>query len=157
MRKMLPVRCIAAAALLGSAGLAVVLPASIAGAKTPVTASCTGLLGGATSQLLSGCAATSGAPKISPYGVSVPNGTDTGGTIYWTDKTDTTVTFGYVTVTDTCGTYLDQASALEEQETETVTGGNSKLTTGAQPSSNVCVYIGSSDGTVLIVGGSVCF
>ena len=157
MRKMLPVRFIAAAAMVGSVGFAIAVPGSVAGAVTPATASCSGLLGNATSQELSGCAITSGHPKISPYAVTVPTADDSGATIYWTDKTTTVVTFGYATITNTCSTYLDQSASLEEQETETVTAGNSKLTHGAQPSSDVCVYLGSSDGTVLIVGGSESF
>jgi hypothetical protein len=152
MRKMLPIRLIAAGAMLGSIGLAVAIPGAVAGAKkAPSVVSCTGLLGNTTDQLQSGCAITSGKPKTSGYAAAIVNGSDTGATVYWTSGTNTTETFTYTEITSTCPTYLDQAASLEVQEVATITGGNSKLTAGVQPSSNVCIYLGS-DGTTLTVG-----
>jgi hypothetical protein len=153
MRKLLAVRFVAAAALLGSVGLAVALPGAVAsagGPKPPVTVTCTGLIGNSTQQLQSGCVGTAKS-KVTAYGVDVPNSGDTGATIYWTNKDTTTITFTYASVTNTCPTYLGVAASIEEQETATVTGGTSKLTAETAPSSKVCVYLGS-DSTVLIVG-----
>jgi hypothetical protein len=153
MNKVLPARIIAAAALAGTAGL--VVPAAISGASglpsAPITVTCTGLIGNATQDVQSGCVGSSSKAKVTPYAVSVPNGGDTGATIYWTGKTTTTLSFTYTSVTSTCSTYLDTAASLEEKETATVTGGTSKLTLETTAPSDVCVYIGSSDGTILVV------
>jgi hypothetical protein len=153
MHLKLPVRLVVAAAMAGSACLAVVAPATIAGAKgvkPPVTATCTGLFGQATNQLQSGCTGSSTKAKVTSYGVSVPNSGDTGATVYWTNKDTTVLTFTYTTVTNTCGSYLGYPASLEEQETATVTGGNSGLTTGvAQAGSPVCVYV--DGGQILII------
>jgi hypothetical protein len=152
MHKMLPVRFVAAAALVGSVGFAIAMPGAVAGAKTkpPITTACSSLLGGETNQLLSGCVAT-GASKTTSDGVTVVASGDTSATIYWTNNKTTTETFSYNTVTSTCPTYLDYAATLEEQETATVTGGNTKLTENVASSpTNVCVYL-ASDGTSLVV------
>jgi hypothetical protein len=155
MQKNRPVRLAVAAAVACSFGLAIMLPGAMAGAVThpAVTVTCTGLLGNSTQQLESGCVG-SGSPtkfKGSSYGVAVPNGSDTGATIYWTDKATTTISFTYATETNTCPTYLGVAASLEEQETATVTGGTAKLTLETGPPSNVCIYLGS-DSTILVNG-----
>jgi hypothetical protein len=155
MHMKLPVRLVVAAALAGSACLAVVAPATIAGAKgvkPPVTATCTGLFGQEANQLQSGCTGSSTKAKVTSYGVSVPNSGDTGATVYWTNKDTTVLTFTYTSVTNTCPTYLGYAATLEEAETATVTGGNSGLTTGvASAPSNVCVYV---DGSQILVNSA---
>jgi hypothetical protein len=155
MQKFRPVRLAVAVAVAGSFGLAIMLPGAIAGAavKPPVTVTCSGLLGNSTQQLESGCVG-SGSPtkfKGTSYGVAVPNGSDTGATIYWTDKDTTTITFTYATITNACPTYLGVAASIEESESATVTGGTSKLTLETGPPSDVCVYIGS-DSTILVSG-----
>jgi hypothetical protein len=153
MKKLMPVRFAVIAALVGSAALAAALPGTVAsakGVKPPITVTCTGLLGNTSSQLESGCVGTAKS-KVSSYGVAVVNSGDTTGTVYWTDKTTTTISFTYASVTNTCPSYLGVAASLEEAETATVTGGNSKLTLETAPPSDVCVYIGG-DGTYLIVG-----
>jgi hypothetical protein len=151
MRKMSIVRFAASAALLGSVGLgmAVTLPAGIAGAaKGPVTGSCSLLLGDATDQIATGC--TGG--KSTPDAVSQPNSGDTGATITFLNKKTVTENFTYTSVTDTCSTYGGASPSLEEQENATVTGGTAKFTAEAVPSSDVCVYIDGSNGSILIVG-----
>jgi hypothetical protein len=157
MRKMLRSRCVAAGVLLGSIGLAAaVLPgaaASAAVAKPPVTVTCSATLGNAAQQLNSGCVGTAKS-KVTTYGVAVPNGSDTGATIFWTNKDTTTITDTFGSVTNNCPTYLDVAASLKEQETATVTGGTSKLTNETAAPSDLCVYVGASDGTILVVGGS---
>ncbi len=156
MRKMVGIRFVAAAAMLGSVGLAVALPGAVAsakGPKPPVTVTCSSTLGNAAQQMNIGCVGTAKS-KVTPYGVAVPNGTDTGATIYWTNRDTTTVSDSYTSVTDTCGTYLDQTSSVEEQVTATVTGGTSKLTDETTAPEDLCVYVGATDGTVLVVGGS---
>jgi len=153
MRKMSKTRFIAAAALAGSAGLAVVAPAAIAGAgapKPPTEVTCSSLLGSATEQLQSGCVGTAKA-HTTAYGVSVPNNTDTAATIFWTNKDTTTISIASSSVTNDCGTYLGVAANLKEQSVSTVTGGNSKLTLESNIST-VCVYISGSQ--ILVVGGS---
>jgi hypothetical protein len=154
MHKLLPVRLVAAAALVGSVGFAIAMPGAIAGAggpKPPVTVTCTGLIGNSSNQVESGCVGTAKS-KVTPYGVTVVNGSDTGATVYWTNKDDTTLSFTYSGITNACPTYLDQAASLEEQETATVTGGTSKLTLETAPPADVCIYIGSTDGSILVVG-----
>jgi hypothetical protein len=153
MKRLMPVRFAVIAAMVGSAALAAALPGALAsakGVKPPITVTCTGLIGNTSQQVESGCVGTAKS-KVTPYGVAVVNSGDTSGTVYWTDKTTTTITFTYGTVTNTCPTYLGVAASLEESETATVTGGNSKLTLETATPSDVCVYIGS-DGTYLIVG-----
>jgi hypothetical protein len=154
----LPTRLIVAAALAGSAGLAVVAPATIAGAKTvkpAVTATCTGLFGQESSQVQSGCTGSSSKAKVTSYGVSVPNSGDTGATVYWTNKDTTVISFTYSSVTDTCSSYLGYAATLEEAEIATVTGGTSGLTTGkASAPSDVCVYVDGSQILVVSAGSN---
>ncbi|MGH9919588.1 MAG: hypothetical protein ACRD6W_12080 [Nitrososphaerales archaeon] len=155
MPKSLPVRLMLVAAVAGTASLAILLPSVTAaahGPKPPVTATCTNLFGGATYSTLSGCSATSGAPKISSSGFSIVNGGDTGATIYWTDKKYTTESFTYGTVSpDTCPTLLGSSAFLEETETATITGGNSKLTVGAvSGSADVCIYEDSNTNEIVV-------
>ncbi len=153
MRKMSIVRFAAAAAMLGSVGLAVALPSSVAGAaKGPVTGSCSLLLGNSTAQLASGC--TGG--KSTPDAVSVPNAGDNGATITFLNKKDVTETFTYTQVTpEACPTnsYGNSSAGtiLEETENATITGGTAKFTDQAVPASNVCVYL-DGDGSILVVG-----
>jgi hypothetical protein len=151
MRKMLPVRIIAAAAMLSSVGLAVALPGAVAGARAPAKAQCTGLLGNATNQLQSGCTVTSGAPKIGAYGAAVVNGSDNGATIYWTSGKTTTESFTYTGITSTCPTMLSVAATLEVSQVSDITGGTARLTVGVQPASDVCIYVGG-DGTTIVNG-----
>ncbi len=149
MRKI--VSSVAAAALLGSVGLAVALPGAVAGAaKGPVTATCSQLIGSSANQLLDGCSSASGA-KITAQGVAIPNSGDTGATITWLNKKTTTESFTYTSVTDTCATYGGAAPSLEEQETATITGGNSKLSLQSEPPADVCIYIDGTNGSILVV------
>jgi hypothetical protein len=155
MRMKVSTRLLVAAGLAASAGLAVVAPAAIAGAavKPPVTVTCSNLFGTSTQQLQSGCVGTAKS-KVTPFGVSVPNGTDTGSTISWTNKDSTIISFSFTTTTNTCPTYLGYAATFEELETSTVTGGNSKLTTGLPFSSKACVYVDGSQILVTDAGAS---
>jgi hypothetical protein len=151
---MLPVRIVAAAALVGSVGFAIAMPGAVAGAKTkpPITTTCSSLLGGEVNQLLSGCVAT-GASKTTSDGVTVVASGDTSATIYWTNNKTTTESFIYNAYANAsaCPTYLDYAATIEEAETATVTGGTTKLTENvASAPSNVCIYL-ASDGTSLVV------
>jgi hypothetical protein len=137
-----------AATIAGSAAFAAVLPAAVAGAKAPVTVTCSGLFGQSTAQLQSGCVTHSGA-KTTSYGVSVPNGTDTAATVYWTNGKTTSVSIGTLTsVTNTCSTFLGYAATLEESTPVTVTGGSSKLTTGVANTELACAYV---DGSQVLV------
>ncbi len=155
MHKLLPVRIVAAAALVGSVGFAIAMPGGIAaagGPKPPVTTVCSSLFGNATTQVLSGC--TIGKGKNTAYGVTVPNSNDTGATIYWTDKDTTIESFSYTPITNTCPTYLGVSASLEESEVGTITGGNTKLAENTpSPAADVCVYLGANS-TTLVVGGS---
>jgi cytochrome oxidase Cu insertion factor (SCO1/SenC/PrrC family) len=152
MRKMLPVRILAIAALASSAGVAMLGGTAGAATKPPITVSCTGLLGSDTMQIQSGCTGSSTKAKVTTNAVTVPNGGDTGATIYWTNGKTTIITFAYTSVTDTCSTYLGVAASLEESETATVTGGTSGLTKEATAPTDVCVYIAGSQ--IAVVGGS---
>ena len=162
MRKISIVRFAASATLLGSLGLAVALPSGVASAaKGPVTGSCVtsgsgatdspALLGNANNQLLEGCSAAGS--HVTPLGVSTISGSTA--TITWLNKKTTTESFTYASVTDTCSTFAGATSSLEEQETATITGGNSKLSNQALPPVDACIYIDGSNGTVLVVGNNV--
>ena len=155
MRTTKPFRYLVAAALAGSAALTVALPGAVAGAgavKPPVTVTCSGLFGTSTQQLQTGCVG-SAKSKVTSYGVSVPNASDTGATVYWTNKDTTTITFTYSAGNiSACSDYLGLAPSDAETETATVTGGNAKLTTGIPYSSNACVYVYGGD--ILVVAGS---
>jgi len=152
MRKMSIVRFAAAAAMLGSVGLAVASP-GVAGAKGVVTGSCTLFLGTSTSDLATGC--TGG--RSTPDAVAVPNASDNGATITFLNKKTVTETFTYTSVTSTCPTnsYGNSSATtiLEEQEHATVTGGNAKFSLGPLPPSNVCIYL-NADGTILVDGAN---
>jgi hypothetical protein len=153
VHKMVVIRLgVVGAALACAAGLVVALPSAPAVAKAPkppVTATCTSLFGTETIQTLSGCTESSPKAKITSDGVTIPNASDTGATIYWTDNKTTTETFTYTTITNTCPTYLGDAASTEIQESATITGGTAKLTTGAvSGTSNVCVYIDGSQSVI---------
>jgi hypothetical protein len=152
MRKMLPVRILAIAALASSAGVAMLGGTAGAAVKPPVTVTCSGLLGSDSQQIQSGCVGSSSKAKITTNGVSVVNGSDTGATVYWTNNKTTVLTFAYSTITSTCATYLGVAASLEEQETATVTGGNAGLSKVATAPSDVCVYIAGSQIAVVSAG-----
>lgn len=147
MGKLFTFRSLVVLALAGSGIAAVALPGSVAAAKTkpPVTVTCTGLLSQTSSGEEYGCTG-SAKSKVSAYSVEVPNGSDTAGTIYWTDKTTTTVSISYATGTFTCPNLGGDASVPGSPiaESSSVTGGNSKLTTGVATTTDACVYtIGS--------------
>jgi hypothetical protein len=154
MRKMLPVRVLAIAALASSAGIAML--GGTAGArvvKPPVTVTCSQLLGSDTQQIQSGCVGSSSKAKVTTNGIAVVNGSDNGATVYWTNGKTTILSFSYTTITSTCPTYLGVAASLEEQETATVTGGTAGLSKVATAPSDVCIYIASqiavvSDGSL---------
>jgi hypothetical protein len=157
MPKRIPARLMMVAALAGTATVAMLLPAVAASAKTkpPLTASCTLLFGNASVQTVSGCAATSGAPKISAYGLTEVNSGDNGATIYWTDKKYTTESFTYSFPTNTCPTLFGATALTEATESASITGGNAKLTTGAiATTTNVCIYeqqtSGPNDGEFIV-------
>ncbi len=162
MRKRSMTRFVVAAALVGSAGAAIVVPAGMAGAvvKPPIRVTCSGIFGqsdatsGGGAQLLSGCVGTAKS-KVTPFGVEVPGpGTvPTTATISWTGKTTTTLGLSGLTgVTNDCAMQYGLTSTLKEQVTSTVTGGTSKLTVGDANVNDACVYIVGNQ--VLIVGGS---
>jgi len=147
---------IMAASIVAMAGLSVMLNGVAAGAKAgPQTAACTGLLGGPSADVLTGCSATAGTPRITSSGMSVATSvTPSGGaaTVYWTNKKFTTVTFAASSMTNTCPSYLNSSALEEEQYSVTVTGGNAKLTIGPVSGFwDVCVYADAS-GHILLVG-----
>lgn len=163
MLKLHPVRAVAIAALAISAGFVTFAATSgtASAGKAPVSATCTGGFGSTTlttvttspfgpiNSLLTGCSSSSS--KVTSYGVDVSfnNSSESGGTgtITWTSGK--TTTFDYTNsavMTNTCPTYLDQASIYEEAITDTNVGGTAKV--DASGSGKVCVYDGSSDGTV---------
>jgi hypothetical protein len=139
----------------------VVLPGSIASAGSPKTAkppsvaTCTGMLGQETSLILTGC---SGSAKITAYGLGIPNIMVTPSTavITWTDKKYTDLSFTETaTAVDNCPTLGGGLAPLSEvTEVAMVTGGNTKLTTDVNHTSNVCVYaitgsnVGDGDGVL---------
>lgn len=148
------VRFVAAAALAGSALSAVVAPALTAGANTPpppIYANCTTFVGDTqTTQLLTGCTwQTTGTvlSTITPAAVQMTSGSS--GTVLWTDKKTTTLTFAYALVTgpaEDCQTLLGVPPTAEVAETVTITGGSSKLTKGVVPTTSlVCAYSVGSD------------
>jgi hypothetical protein len=141
MRKMLPVRVLAIAALASSAGIAMLGGTAGASVKPPVTVTCSALLGSDTQQIQSGCVGSSSKAKVTTNGVSVVNGSDTGATVYWTNGKTTIVSFAYASITPTCSTYLGVTASLEEQETATVTGGTAGLSKVTTAPSDVCIYI----------------
>jgi hypothetical protein len=159
MRKLHPLRLVVVAALAGSAGLAVALPSGIAAAKKgPVTATCTGLFGGASQQVLTGCTANSS--KVSANGLSIVTTSGTSGTstIYWNDGKTTIESFTYVLTpgSGACPTFEGTAANDVVTENVTVTGGSAKLTTGQTGTGTACVYL--SGGSIYEQGlGSTSF
>jgi hypothetical protein len=167
MRKKNTTRFIAAAALVGATGAAVLAPVTMSGAaavKPPVRVTCTGLFGnsdavaGGGSQLLSGCAGSgplAAKAHVTPFGVEVSSGgtIPTAATITWTNKDSTTMGLSNLTgVTNDCPLYLGLTPTIKESVTSTITGGNSKLTVGDSNVNTACVYIVGTQ--VLIVGGT---
>jgi hypothetical protein len=152
MRKMLPVRVLAIAALASSAGVAMLGGTAGAVVKPPVTVTCSSLLGSDTQQIQSGCVGSSTKAKVTTNGIAVVNGSDTGATVYWTNGKTTILSFAYASITDACPTYLGVAASLEEQETATVTGGTAGLSKVATAPSDVCIYIAGSQIAVVSDG-----
>jgi len=104
MRTKLSVRLLVCAALASSASLAaVVVPGGIASAA-PLTVSCTGFTGNATSQALSGC--TGGGATSANAGTPPAHGTSlvSTKTITWSNGKKTHETYTYVTKTGTANT-----------------------------------------------------
>jgi hypothetical protein len=157
MRKFVPVRAVAVAALAASGGLASIAAVSggVAGAKAPVAATCTGGYGSTSTSgftsgvvsLLTGCTSTS--THVSTNGVNETtvssDGTSGTGTVLWTTGKNTTYSFTQASGSATCPTYLDQSSALQLTITYTGVAGTAKV--NANGGGDVCVYIGS-DGTI---------
>lgn len=159
MRKLLPLSMAAVAAVGGTAlATSVLVGSGVAGAKAPVSATCTSLsgdttiaieTGGTAASLLSGC--TSSSTKVTSYGVdtSTLNSELNGGTgtIDWTSGKDTTYSYSVASTTGLdCGTFLDQAATGQETITISDVGGTAKVNEGG--TFNVCYWLGSSDGTV---------
>ena len=160
MRKLHPLRLVVVAALVGSAGLAVALPSGIAAAKKgPLTATCTGLFGGASQQVLTGC--TSGSSKVTANGLSVvtiTGATSGTSTVYWQSGKTTIESFSYVLTPGpgSCPTFEGTTANDVVTENVTVTGGNAKLTVGQTGTGTSCVY--TSGGSIYEQGlGSTSF
>jgi hypothetical protein len=154
MNKHRSIRFVAAAVLAGSALSAAIIPAATAGAsaakvKPAIDATCTGFIGQTTTdQLMYGCSTDNSlSSKVTAQGVQETSGSSA--TIYWEDKTTTTVTFSYTLITgaaEDCPTLLGVAATAEVSEAVTVTGGTSKLTLGLVPKASlVCAYSAGGD------------
>ena len=149
MHRQLPVRLFACAALAGSASLAVLLPGSIASAKTrkPDKVVCTGFGGSETSQTISGC---TGGPAGLTGGTSVPTGyTLTGSTgsgtalITWTDSNTSTEAYTFSEKTgkaDKCTAPAGLTNIAEIKEKGTISGGTETALTGGKVKSTICVF-----------------
>jgi hypothetical protein len=142
MRRTLPIRLVAVAALATSASAALVLPAGTAFAKgpKPPAAICTGLSGNESTQTITGCSSN---PDAGTGGTSVVS---TNTTTWSTGKTSTE-TYAVKTYSgkkDKCPAEGAILSTLEIKEKGKVTGGTANLV-GTKLKATVCLY---SNGTV---------
>jgi hypothetical protein len=142
MRRTLPIRLVAVAALATSASVALVFPAGTAFAKgpKPPPATCTGLSGNESSQTITGC---SGNPDAGTGGTSVVSTN----TVTWSTGKTSTETYAVKTFSgkkDKCPAEGAILSTLEIKEKGKVTGGTANLV-GTKLKATVCLY---SNGTV---------
>jgi len=142
MRRTLPIRLVAVAALATSASLAIVLPAGSAFAKgpKPPSVTCTGLSGNESTQTLTGC---SGNPDAGTGGTSV---VATSTTTWSTGKTSIE-SYSIKSSSgkkDKCPAEGAILSTIEIKEKGKVTGGTANLV-GTKLKATVCIY---SNGTV---------
>ncbi len=135
MKRHLPVRLLACAALAGSASLAaVVIPGGVASASSTVT--CTSLTGNASTQTLSGCSG-SGSSQTGTSGVS----TASTKTVKWKTGKTSVSTYSYKNGSDaSCPAVSGYTKDLLENVTGKVTGGTATGLVGGSYKATVCVY-----------------
>ncbi len=140
MRRHAPIRLLVCAAMAGSAAFAAVaLPGAIA-AATPLTVTCTGLTGNATSQHISGCSGS---------GVTTGEATATGvqttstKTVKWSNGKTSVLSYKYADVKpDACKPPTGYTNYLEVQEIapSKVSGGTATKLIGGALSGKVCIF-----------------
>ena len=151
MKRHLPARLLACAALAGSASLAAIaIPGGVSGAS-PLTVTCTTFSGSMTSQTISGCtgsgaiAADAGTPPA--HGVS----TVSTKTIKWSNNKTTVTKYTYKPGSDkVCAADSGYKIDLLENATGSVTGGTATGLVGGTFKETVCVYKKTVGGTLLI-------
>ena len=153
MRRHLPIRLLACAALAGSASLAAVaIPGSTATAAAPLTVSCTSLTGTATSQIVSGCKGNGAI--AADAGTAPAHGTSVAATktITWSNKKTTTTKYTIKAGSDAaCPTVANYTKDLLENSSGTVTGGTAKGLIGGKYKGTICVYKLTSKPSTLLI------
>ena len=149
MRRHRPLRLFTCAVLAGSASLAVVLPGSIASAKTkPVKEVCASISGSSTTQTLSGCtgdpALTSGVSDVATSTVTWNNGNTSTESYTYAEKTGKA---------DKCAPVAGDTPVAEVKETGKVTGGTQIDLVGGKIKGTVCVYSNPVAGIVIVGHG----
>jgi hypothetical protein len=161
-----PVRLLACGALVGGASLAMALPGGIALAAKPVTGTCSGLNGNATTQTLSGCtdpADTGGGGTSTTTSETVSGTTVTGtDTVTWnTSKTSTETFKGKLESgkKDKCTAPTGDSNVYEVKEKGKVVGGTATDLVNGKTKGTVCVYSTASGGIVVqnLPGSSTTF
>jgi hypothetical protein len=149
MKRHLPVRLLACAALAGSASLAAVaIPGGIASAS-PLSVTCTSLTGNASTQTISGCtgtgaiAADAGTPPA--HGVS----TTSTKTIKWSTNKTSVSTYTYTSGSDkSCPAVKGYKVSALENAKGTVKSGSATGMIGSTFKGTICVYAKGS--TILV-------
>jgi hypothetical protein len=152
------VRLLACGALVGGASLAMALPGGIALAKAPkpVTGTCTGLSGNATTQTLSGCtdpADTAGGGTSTTTSESVSGTTVTGtDSVTWNSSKTSLESFKGKLESgkkDKCTAPAGDSNVYEVKEKGKVTGGTATDLINGKTKGTVCVYSTASGGLVV--------
>jgi hypothetical protein len=131
---------VCAAAVAGSASVAVVTVPGTASAATPLTVTCTKLTGNQTTQKITGCSGT-GKSETGTSGTTKVASNDKSATITWATKKTSIESFTYKSVTpNACPAVSGYTKLLEVNETGSVTGGTATGMKGGKVSGKVCIY-----------------
>lgn len=150
MKRHLPARLLACAALAGSASLAAIaIPGGVSGAS-PLTVTCTTFSGSMTSQTISGCTGSGAIPADA--GTPPAHGTSVVSTktITWSNGKTTKTTYTYTTGNKAlCAKVTGETVFLLENATGKVASGTATGLVGGTFKEAVCVYKNKA-GTILI-------
>jgi len=137
----LPARLlVCAAALAGSASLAVVAVPGGTASATVLSVTCTKLTGTSTTQKLTGCSGT-GKTLTGATGTTTVASNDKSATVRWATGKNSTEDFTYTTVhTNACPAVTGQSKFLEVTESGTVKSGTATGLNTGKVSGKVCIY-----------------
>lgn len=151
----LPVRLLAAGAMVVAAPLSVAFSAGVAGASGQVTGTCTTLSGGESSQTLSGCNDTADTGGSGTISTTLGSGNSGTSTITWASGKTTDESVSYkesLGKKDKCPAMSGDTALAEAKATSQVTGGTATDLIGSKKlKSTDCAYTNNTTGDIIVV------